>query len=336
MKGIYGAIAAGLIYAAGITGCVPIAKKDSKLEDKVCTAKDDYACKGNQEKTVYLREQLNNVKKDGILNPDEISTIETTVARAEELAKAVTGEDIISKAVNAEATAIAKEGKKYIADLKNSNQLEAYAIVVWQEQPGNPASSIRVFGVYENDHMKLEGKLTEHAKELGFDANKAFAKRVTKDSWGYKRETKLDTPEKQRELYDSVTWIDNPEKLAKYFPAREDGTKELSNSVDSISERRYTEGLSKGKVIRAAVLYKMNTLEPTIKEDKKESAAPSKADDSAKAEAEAKAAAEKKAAEEKAAAEKRAAAEKKAAEEKAAAEKKKKKDLNDIDTFVED
>jgi hypothetical protein len=354
MKGIYGAIAAGVLYAASTVGCTSIAaKQDSKLEDKVCkvekvqTEAEAYSAKGNHEKVLYLKEQLTNVKKDGVVNPNEISTIETSVARAEELAKALKGDDAISKALNAEAKELAAQGKQYITDLKNSNQLTAYAVIVWHEQPGNPASSVRVFGVYENDHMKLEGKLADHAKALGFDGQKAFAKRVTKDSWGYKRETSLDKPETQRELYDNVVWIDSPEKLAEFFPKREDGAKELSNSVDSISEKRYAEGLSKGKVIRAAVIYKMSTLEPTIKDEKKDDksgAAPSvPADEVAKAKAAveaakkleaevtaeaAKAAAEKKAAEEKAAAEAKAKAE-------AEAKAKKAKDLGDIDTFVE-
>ncbi len=355
MNKIYGAIAAGALYAASAIGCTSFAKQDSKLEDKVAvqevkapTEQEVYSAKGNHEKVIYLREQLTNVKKDGVVNPNEISTIETTVKRAEELAKALKGDDVISKALQTEASAINTDGKKTVTDLYSSDQIKGYVVVVYQEQPGNSASSVRIFGVTEGDHMALEGKLADQAGKLGFDANKAFAKRVTKDTWGYKRETKIDTPELQRELYDNVTWIENPEALVQYFVKNAIGGKELSNSVDSISEKRYNDGLAKGKILRVAVVYKMETREPTIKDDKS-SAAPAKVDDAA---AKAKAAAETakgleaelnaEAAKAKADAEAKAVAEAKAKADEAArakaeaeAKAKKAKDLNDIDTFVE-
>lgn len=352
MNKIYGAIAAGVIYAAGVAGCTNVsAKQDSKLEQMAVDSKQPteaevYTSKGNHEKVLYLKAQLTNVKKDGVVNPNEISTIETTVKRAEELANALKGDDAISKALQTEASTINADGKKTINDLYSSDQLKGYAIVVYQEQPGNSASSVRIFGVTEGDHMALEGKLADHAGKLGFDANKAFAKRVTKDTWGYKRETKIDKPAIQRELYDSVVWAENPEALTQYFLKNAIGTKELSNSVDSISEKRYNDGLAKGKILRVAVVYKMETREPTIKDDKS-SAAPAKVDAKMseakagieaagkaleaelKAEAEAKAAAEVKAVAEAKAVE---AARAKAA---AVAKARKAKDLNDIDTFVD-
>jgi hypothetical protein len=283
MNKIYGAIAAGVIYAAGVAGCTNVsAKQDSKLEQMAVDSKQPteaevYTSKGNHEKVLYLKAQLTNVKKDGVVNPNEISTIETTVKRAEELANALKGDDAISKALQTEASAINADGKKTINDLYSSDQLKGYAIVVYQEQPGNSASSVRIFGVTEGDHMALEGKLAEQAAKLGFDANKAFAKRVTKDTWGYRRETKIDKPAIQRDLYDNVTWIETPEALTQYFVKNSIGGKELSNSTDSISEKRYNDGLAKGKILRVAVVYKMETREPTIKDDKS-SAAPEKVD----------------------------------------------------------
>jgi hypothetical protein len=344
MKGIYGAIATGVLYAASAIGCNSIAVKDSKLEDKVAAVKqvqteaEVYSSKGNHEKVLYLKAQLTNIKKDGVVNPNEISTIETTVRRAEELAKTLKEEDAISKALQTEASAINADGKKTINDLYNSDQLKGYAVVIYQEQPGNPASSVRIFGVIEGDHMALEGKLADHAAKLGFDANKAFAKRVTKDTWGYRRETKINNSTIQRELYDSVIWIENPEALSQYFLKNSSGGKELSNSVDSISEKRYNDAIANKKVLRVAVVYKMATLEPTVKDDKS-SAAPAKVDgEAAKAKAGIESAAKVLEAELNAEAEAKTAAEVKAvAEAKAAAEAKakKSKDLNDIDTFVD-
>lgn len=356
MKGIYGAIAAGALYAASAIGCSSITVKDSKLEDKVAAVKqaqteaEVYSSKGNHEKVVYLRNQLKAVKKDGVVNPNEISTIETTVKRAEELAKTLKGEDAISKALQTEASAINADGKKTITDLYNSEQLKGYAVVIYQEQPGNPASSVRIFGVTEGDHMALDGKLADHAAKLGFDANKAFSKRVTKDTWGYKRETKIDTPEMQRDLHDGVVWADNAEALPQYFLKNANGGKELSNSVDAFSEKRYNDALANKKILRVAVVYKMETL-PPVKGSKssaspaKTSAAPAKTDDaaakikadiaSAKALTAELAAAEAKAKAEADAKANEAARAKAAAEAKAEAEAKKAKDLNDIDTFVD-
>jgi len=357
MKGIYGAL-----LAAGLSvfnyGCA--VQKDSKLEQKAAVVQkaeqDSYSAKGNQEKVVYLRDQLKAVKKDGVVNPNEISTIETTVARAEQVSKSLKGEDAISKAVKAEAESIAKDGNQYKTDLLNSKQLEVYAVVLYQEQPGNPASSVKAMGVNENDHMKLEGICAEQSTVLGFSAEKAFAKRSTKDSWGYSRDTKLGLSKedylrlskeeikaieaRQQDFLGSVTWIENPEKLPQYFPG-----KKLSCSVDAdtFSEKRYNDALAKGKILRVGVQYVLRTLEPTKKEkkDKKTEAPKVEAPKAVEApkidDAAAKAAAEKA----KADSEARAAAERKAAEarataEKSAAEKAKKvKDLGDIDTYVE-
>lgn len=367
MNKIYGAIAAGALYAASALGCTNVAvKQDSQLEQKVAVVQkaeqDSYSAKGNQEKVVYLRDQLKAVKKDNNVNPNEISTIETTVARAEQLSKSIKGEDAISKAVKAEADSIAKDGNQYKTALLDSNQLETYVVMVYHEEPGNEASSVKIFGVYENDHTKLEGKLAEQAKVLGFSAEKAFAKRATKDSWGYSRGTKLGLSkedrlrlskeeikkieERQQEFLDCTTWIDNPDKLTQYFPASKDG-KQLSCSVDAdtFSEKRYTNALTAGQIRRVGVQTVMRTLEPVKKKDKKaeapkaetpkaevpkveapkvDDAAAKAAAEKAKADAEAKATAERK------------AAEAKAASEKSAAEKAKKtKDLGDIDTYVE-
>ncbi len=371
MKGLYGAIAAGALYVASALGCANVAaKQDSKLDKVVqkepsaaekynklvSDEKNMYAGLGDntQKKLVHVKSRLDDIMKDGVVQPatqpyeiNEVKAAKEQRDRAKAIEESLKGDDAITKALRDEAKSQKDRAQNYVTEFAKSGRLKARAVLFIDRASEEDSW----YGHRPEDHFEITGTPADHAALYGKSTDAVVDEAIDKmqsalgDKFG--RETSGNWTKEQheaykREIFENSLFVQEGKaaELIKLFPGYDGkGAGTIVSKTRPFTQESYLAKLKEGRGY-VYVFYvptkadvakeptpeeKIKNLEERIKKlegpkDGKSGTAPSATDDAAAKAAAEKAAAEKAAAE-KVAAEK-AAAEKAAAEAKAKAEKK--------------
>ena len=228
-----------------------------------CQAVPQAPVMGAKEQLDAYKQRAEDYNKDKVINPCEVPGIIEDLRGIRSFKANLKDSDKVEAAMKTDLTGIEHKLKGYLGDLAKSDSVKAYVLVWRHRNPTNPNSSIRIFGMYENDHMAIDGKLAEHASALNipvYDLDStggALNRLQAGQAWGYKRETLLDSEERKREISDSVVFVpkEKLEQVAELFH-----NKEIKNKVgERMTKETYMQHLKQGEIPLVALVY---VLEP--------------------------------------------------------------------------
>jgi len=250
------------VYALLAGGCASSEHRTAGKQERA------YKHAGKMEKVECIENVLQAYNKDSVINPsanptqDEVLGTFTQKERIAKLRPALAeSPELTARLMVAERTA---EG--YLANLAGSDQVKGYIVLVTQRK--NAGSSIRVYGLTENDHLPLEGTLAEQVTKLGLNRDEQLKKSPSAigERFGYKPDT--DLSEKIGEIRAATAHVDKTKwgAVAGLIPAS--GLK--TQSGDSISKAEYELMLKDGEVVDVRVIHLITAKQAAKKAEKKE------------------------------------------------------------------
>jgi hypothetical protein len=250
------------VYALFAGGCASSEHRTAGKQERA------YKHAGKMEKVECIENVLQAYNKDGVINPsanptqDEVLGTFTQKERIAKLRPALAeSPELTERLAKAEKTA-----ESYLANLAGSDQVKGYIVLVTQRK--NAGSSIRVYGLIENDHMPLEGTLAEQVTKLGLNRDEQLKKSpsATGQKFGY--HSGADLSEKIGEIRAATAHVDKTKwnAVAQFIPAS--GLK--TQSGVSISKAEYELMLKDGEVVDVRVIHLITAKQAAKKAEKKE------------------------------------------------------------------
>ena len=251
------------VYTLFAGGCASSEHRTAGKQERA------YNHSGKMEKVECIENVLLGYDKDSVINPsanpteDEVLGTFTQKERIAKLRPALAeSPELTARLAKAEETA-----ESYLIGLAgNKDQVKGYIVLVTQRK--NAGSSIRVYGLTENDHLPLEGTLAEQVTKLGLNRDEQLKKSPSAvgERFGYKSDT--DLSEKIGEIRAATAHVDKTKwgAVAGLIPAS--GLK--TQSGDSISKAEYELMLKDGEVVDVRVIHLITAKQAAKKAEKKE------------------------------------------------------------------
>ncbi len=256
-------VAGASVYALFAGGCASSEHRTAGKEERA------YKHAGKMEKVECIENVLQAYNKDGVINPatndESKDEILGTFKQKERIAKLrpalAESPELTTRLIIAERTA-----ESYLANLAGSkDQVKGYLVLITQRK--NVGSSIRVYGLNENDHMPLDGTLAKHVTELGLDRDEQLKKSPSAAGQKFGYHSGADLSEKIGEIRAMTAHVDKTKwnAVAQFIPAS--GLK--TQSGDSISKAEYELMLKDDEVVDVRVIHLANAKPAEKKEEKK-------------------------------------------------------------------
>ena len=181
---------------------------------------------GAKEQVDAYRQRAEDYNKDKVINPCEVAGIIQDLKSIKAFKANLKGSDSVTDAMKHELRGIEDKLTGYLDKTAQNKEAKVYVVYWVHRNPTNPNSSIRIFGLYKNDHMELQGTIKQIADALNVPVYDLEGRcgllnnLQAGNAWGYKPETRLDSEEKKREISQSIMFVpaENREVVTQFFP----------------------------------------------------------------------------------------------------------------------